>query len=146
MTDEEKAIDYATTECCRSCSDSCKKEKCKMFCNVRNAVLYGLEEGKRQVTDKTFKKVYQSYVKDKLLSFDLEKTLSETRDILKLKKENEQLKTVCDYNCPVHKLVTHNTCLTCSAIKSSPHFDFKDKSDEEIKQIQAEAKLEAEMD
>ncbi len=123
-----------------------KKKNVKCFAMLEMRFYMDLKKEKRQVTDKTFKKVYQSYVKDKLLSFDLEKTLSEARDILKLKKENEQLKTVCDYNCPVHKLVTHNTCLTCSAIKSSPHFDFKDKSDEEIKQIQAEAKLEAEMD
>lgn len=46
MTDEEKAIDYATTECCNSCTSTCKKEKCAMFCNVRNAVLYGLAESK----------------------------------------------------------------------------------------------------
>ena len=46
MTDEEMAKDYAQTECCNSCTDSCKKNKCKMYCNVRNAVLYGLKAGK----------------------------------------------------------------------------------------------------
>lgn len=50
MTDEEKAIDYATTECCNSCTSSCGKNKCSMFCNVRNAVLYGLPEGRKDVT------------------------------------------------------------------------------------------------
>ncbi len=135
MTDKDRtiAIDYATTECCRSCSDSCKKEKCKMFCNVRNAVLYGLTEGRKEKFEKAL-----SQIKN-----DREKVIEYNE---RLVKENEQLKTVCNYNCPVHKLVTHNTCLTCSAIKNSPHFDFKDTSDEEIKQIQAEAKLEAEMD
>ena len=127
MTDEEKAEEYVIQNVCKSCGlcDKGKYVRCDDYRESKQIYLDGLTEGKRQVTDKT---------------------LSETRDILKLKKENEQLKTVCDYNCPVHKLVTHNTCLTCSAIKSSPHFDFKDKSDEEIKQIQAEAKLEAVMD
>ena len=46
MTDKELAKDYAQTECCNSCTDSCKKNKCKMYCNVRNAVLYGLKAGK----------------------------------------------------------------------------------------------------
>ena len=46
MTDEEMAKDYVQTECCNSCTDSCKKNKCKMYCNVRNAVLYGLKAGK----------------------------------------------------------------------------------------------------
>ena len=48
ITNEEKAIDYATTECCHSCTSSCDKNKCKMFCNVRNAVLYGLAEGSKE--------------------------------------------------------------------------------------------------
>lgn len=45
MTKEELAKDYVQTECCNSCTDSCKKNKCKMYCNVRNAVLYGLAKG-----------------------------------------------------------------------------------------------------
>lgn len=56
MTGEEKAIDYATTECCHSCTSSCDKNKCKMFCNVRNAVLYGLAEG-REENEKLNKKI-----------------------------------------------------------------------------------------
>lgn len=57
MTDEEKAIDYAWTECCNSCTDSCKKKnKCKMFYNVRNAVLYGLAEGRKE-NEKLNKKI-----------------------------------------------------------------------------------------
>lgn len=46
MTEEEMVKDYVQTECCNSCTDSCKKNKCKMYCNVRNAVLYGLKAGK----------------------------------------------------------------------------------------------------
>ena len=47
ITNEEMAIDYARTECCNSCTNSCKKKnECKMFCNVRNAVLFGLAEGR----------------------------------------------------------------------------------------------------
>lgn len=42
----EIAIDYTSTECCNSCSASCEYIKCNMFCNVRNAVLYGLAKGK----------------------------------------------------------------------------------------------------
>lgn len=56
MTDEEKAIDYATTECCHSCTSSCDKNKCKMFCNVRNSVLYGLAEGMEE-NEKLNKKI-----------------------------------------------------------------------------------------
>lgn len=48
MTNEEKAKDYAQTECCNSCTDSCKKNKCKMYCNVVNAILYGLAEGRKE--------------------------------------------------------------------------------------------------
>lgn len=48
MTNEEKAKDYAQTECCNSCIDSCKKNKCKMYCNVVNAILYGLAEGRKE--------------------------------------------------------------------------------------------------
>ena len=62
-----------------------------------------------------------------------------------LEKENEQLKTVCDYNCPVHKLATHNTCLTCSAVRNSPYHDLKDVSEEELQEIRNEAEKEAEM-
>ena len=48
MINEEKAKEYAQTECCNSCTDSCKKNKCKMYCNVANAVLYGLAEGRKE--------------------------------------------------------------------------------------------------
>lgn len=27
----------------------------------------------------------------------------------------------CDKNCVVHKLVTHNACLFCNALRNSPH-------------------------
>lgn len=48
MTYEELANDYAQTECCNSCTDFCKKNKCKMYCNVRNAILYGLTKGREE--------------------------------------------------------------------------------------------------
>lgn len=60
-------------------------------------------------------------------------------------KENEKLKSVCDYNCPVHKLATHNTCLTCPAVRNSPHHNLKDVSEEELQQIIKEAETEMEM-
>lgn len=61
-----------------------------------------------------------------------------------LQKENEELKTVCDYNCPDHKFATHNACLMCPAVRNSPHHDLKNVSDEELQKIIKEA--EEEMD
>ena len=65
--------------------------------------------------------------------------------ISELEKENEQLKTVCDFNCPVHKLATHNTCLTCPAVRNSPHHDLKNVTDEELQKIIKDAEAEMEM-
>lgn len=64
---------------------------------------------------------------------------------LRLQAENEQLKTVCDFNCPVHKLATHNACLTCPAVRNSPHHDLKNVTDEELQKIIKDAEAEMEM-
>lgn len=71
--------------------------------------------------------------------------LGNQMEIAELKKENEQLKTVCDYNCPVHKLATHNACLTCLAVRNSPHHDLKNVTDEELQKIIKDAETEMEM-
>lgn len=47
----------------------------------------------------------------------------------------EGKEAVCDYNCSVHKLVTHNACLTCTAIRNSPHHDLANATDEDLKKI-----------
>lgn len=70
---------------------------------------------------------------------------SDLTRIEKLKKENEQLKIVCDFNCPVHKLATHNACLTCPAVRNSPHHDLKNVTDEELQKIIEDAEAEMEM-
>lgn len=62
-----------------------------------------------------------------------------------LEKENAELKAVCDYNCPDHKLATHNACLLCPAIRNSPHHDLKNVSDEELEIIIKNAEIEMEM-
>lgn len=64
---------------------------------------------------------------------------------INIEKENKQLREICDYNCPVHKLATHNTCLTCSAVRNSPYHDLKDVSEEELQEIKNEAEKEAKM-
>lgn len=40
----------------------------------------------------------------------------------------------CNHDCPLHKLVTHNACIQCKALKDSPyHKDYlKGKTDDEI--------------
>lgn len=46
----------------------------------------------------------------------------------------------CDKNCIVHKLVTHNTCLSCNALRNSPHLsnEITSKTDIEIEKMQKE--------
>lgn len=45
----------------------------------------------------------------------------------------------CDKNCVVHKLVTHNTCLFCQALKNSPyHSEVKNMSIKDIKKMKKE--------
>ena len=40
----------------------------------------------------------------------------------------------CNPDCPLHKLITHNTCICCKAFKDSPyHKDYlKGKTDDKI--------------
>ena len=65
--------------------------------------------------------------------------------IAELEKEISELKKICDFNCPVHKLATHNTCLTCPAVRNSPHHDLKNVTDEELQKIIKDAEAEMEM-
>lgn len=65
--------------------------------------------------------------------------------IAELEEENAKLKVVCDYNCPDHKLATHNACLLCPAIRNSPYHDLKNVSDEELQMIIKNAEIEMEM-
>lgn len=50
----------------------------------------------------------------------------------------------CDENCIVHKLITHNTCLFCNALRNSPHLqnDVTEKTDKEIEEMQSELEKE----
>lgn len=61
------------------------------------------------------------------------------------KPDEEKLEEVCNYSCPVHKLATHNACLTCSAVRNSPHHNLKNVSNEELQKIIKEAEAEMEM-
>lgn len=56
-------------------------------------------------------------------------------------KYNEE----CEEDCVVHKLATHNTCLTCPAVRNSPHRDLKNVTDEELQKIIKDAEAEMEM-
>ena len=74
------------------------------------------------------------------------KAIMEMRtNVAKLEKEISELKKICDFNCPVHKLATHNTCLTCPAVRNSPHHDLKNVTDEELQKIIKDAEAEMEM-
>ncbi|MBQ9206893.1 MAG: hypothetical protein IJ158_09290 [Treponema sp.] len=50
----------------------------------------------------------------------------------------------CDTNCAVHKLVTHNACLFCKALRNSPYHAeaVKDMSDDDILTMQKEIEKE----
>lgn len=50
----------------------------------------------------------------------------------------------CDKNCVVHKLVTHNACLFCNALRNSPHLqnNVTKKTDKEILEMQSELEKE----
>ena len=67
------------------------------------------------------------------------------KTIAELEKEISELKKFCDFNCPVHKLATHNACLTCPAVRNSPHHDLKNVTDEELQKIIKDAEAEMEM-
>lgn len=75
----------------------------------------------------------------------LDKLNLQNQRLNELKKENEELKKICDFNCIVHKLATHNTCLTCTAVRNSPHRDLKNVTDEELQKIIKDAEAEMEM-
>lgn len=80
---------------------------------------------------------------------ELEKENTELKELAKLnfnlEKEISELKKICDFNCSVHKLATHNTCLTCPAVRNSPHHDLKNVTDEELQKIIKDAEVEMEM-
>ena len=44
----------------------------------------------------------------------------------------------CEKNCPVHGLVTHNSCMFCDALRDSPYVEacLKTMSDKQILAIQ----------
>ena len=109
-------------------------ESIKTLNDIKNQKCFEIEELKKENED--LEKIRSGQVK--IMESDL------TR-IEKLKKENEQLKTVCDYNCPVHELATHNACLTCPAVRNSPHHDLKNVIDEELQKIIKDAEAEMEM-
>lgn len=142
MTDEEKAEEYF----CEHCENSFEHDNghCSN-CSKWDYFIAGLAEGRKEANEKNFKKAYQKYVNNSLATFDMKKALEDARDQIRIAKENEELKSVCDYNCPVHKLATHNTCLTCPAVRNSPHHDLKNVSDEELQKIIKDAEAEMEM-
>lgn len=61
-----------------------------------------------------------------------------------MEKVESKFNEECKEDCVVHKLVTHNTCLFCSACRKSPYLkdELLGKSDEEIEAIQKEVKEE----
>ena len=63
-----------------------------------------------------------------------------------MEKERKDFYKRCDKKCIVHRLVTHNTCLFCKALRNSPYVDeeVKNKSDVEIVELQK--RLEKEID
>ena len=74
MTDEEKAIDYADTECCNSCTSSCtnkEKNNCCEYCNTRNAVLYGLKEGRESFAKELVERVNQDQAKRQIQTINV---------------------------------------------------------------------------
>lgn len=52
----------------------------------------------------------------------------------------------CDKKCIVHKLVTHNTCLFCKALRNSPYVDEEVKNKSDIEIVELQERLEKEMD
>lgn len=52
----------------------------------------GEENGRKEATEENFKEAYQRYVNNSLATFDMKKALEDTRDQIRIVKENEQLK------------------------------------------------------
>ena len=93
------------------------------------------------------KEMYEDLLERNKLQISELNTLTEEQDhhIVELEKEISELKKICDFNCPIHKLATHNTCLTCPAVRNSPHHDLKNVTDEELQKIIKDAEAEMEM-
>lgn len=51
-----------------------------------------------------------------------------------MKKERKDFNKRCDKKCIVHRLVTHNTCLFCKALRNSPS-DIKELQQQLEKEI-----------
>lgn len=100
MSDEEIAEGYARTECCNSCTASCEYTKCNMFCNVRNAVLYGLAKGREEKYNLALSQIRH----------DREKVIEHNE---RLQKENTGLKT------QIEKM---KCCENCSKIETCKLF------------------------
>lgn len=142
-----KAFNHAEEAVCVDCpagaycDGASLNGRCKSFLDAYNAVGNGIVEKRTEKLNE---------LKNRISLALKEGTLQQGFEIIckklsQLEKENEQLKKICDYNCPVHKLATHNTCLTCSAVRNSPYHDLKDVSEEELQEIRNEAEKEAEM-
>lgn len=65
---------------------------------------------------------------------------------LKMKQERKVFNKRCDKKCIVHRLVTHNTCLFCKALRNSPYVDEKVKNKSDVEIMELQKKLEEEMD
>lgn len=52
-------------------------------------------------------------------------------------KTKSKFNAKCNPNCSLHRLVTHNACLGCSALRNSPYHkgEFDNKSDEDIEKM-----------
>lgn len=131
MTDKEILNRY----CEKECKDflQCGYLN-KEHCPCHKGIKYGLTEGRKEGYEQG---------KDNERELQCGKKNYE-KDIARLEKENAELKTVCDYNCPDHKLATHNACLMCPAIRNSPHHDLKNVSDEELERIIKNAEIDKE--
>lgn len=146
MTDEEKAEEYLRkNKICNNENWEVGGKYCYTLC--KQAYLDGIVEGRKgkNYFNKFVQKCKENEELEKIRSGQVKIMESDLTRIEKLKKENEQLKTVCDYNCPVHKLATHNACLACPAVRNSPHHDLKNVTDEELQKIIKDAEAEMEM-
>lgn len=123
---------------------------------IVNAHIAGLAEGRKLGKEEQWLATEKAQKKTSARIKELEKEIEVMQEgevarfesfnnrITELEKENAELKKNCDFNCPVHKLATHNTCLFCSAVRNSPYRDLKNVTDEELQKIIKDA--EAEMD
>lgn len=137
MTVEEKA------------KESLEKRKGEYWCiktdNVYTPYTEGYKDGLAEGKNETFSEEVIKNLKENtsVINSVIMGKLSEKCDLLE--KENAELKKICDFNCPVHKLATHNTCLTCPAVRNSPYHDLKNVTDEELQKIIKDVEAEVEM-